>query len=250
MILVVAVLIFLFFGLLGMLTKHNETKKVPSIVGRSFADAKKILEDQGFETGIQDSIYSDTARPLQVMRQSPDADALVKEGRTVYLTINRAVPPQVEMPDLRGFSIKSAQMYLESLGLKMGDTSYVYDIARNAVKEQLYNGNPIAPGTKINMGVRISLVIGNGVSDIQLDVPNLTGMTVNDVRSLLSSYNIELGAIIPLDAITDTARAYVVNQKPTELTQGPDGEMIKNKIRAGQIIDIWISKEQLTEPGQ
>ena len=42
------------------------------------------------------------------MRQSPDADAIVKSDRTVYLTINRAVPPQIDMPDLRGFSIKSA----------------------------------------------------------------------------------------------------------------------------------------------
>jgi len=249
-ILLVGALVFGFFGLLGVLTDHNESIKVPSITGKTYDEAKKILEAQGFETGIQDSIYTDTARPLQVMRQSPDADAVVKEGRTIYLTINRAVPPQVEMPDLRGFSIKSAQLYMQSIGLKMGDTTYVYDIARNAVKDQLYNGEPIAPGTKINMGASIDLVIGNGVSEIEMDVPNLTGRTVNDVRSMLSSYNITLGAITLLDAVTDTAHAYVVNQRPTEYVQGPDGEMVKNKIRAGQIIDIWVSKDQLAEPGQ
>lgn len=244
-ILLVGVIIFLFFSLLGVFTNHNESQKVPSVTGRSFEEAKKILATAGFETGIQDSIYSDTARPLQVIRQSPDVDAVVKAGRTVYLTINRAVPPQVEMPDLRGFSIKSATLYLQSLGLKVGDTTYVYDIARNAVKEQSYNGKPILPGTKINMGSSISLVIGNGVSDIELDVPNLVGMTVNDARSLLSSYNIVLGAVIPLDAIADTLRAYVVNQKPIEFTTAPDGTTTKNKIRPGQIMDIWISKERL-----
>ena len=97
-ILLVGMLIFLFFSLLGVLTNHNETQKVPSVTGRTFDEAKKILEAAGFETGIQDSVYSDTARPLQVIRQSPDVDAAVKAGRTVYLTINRAVPPQVEMP--------------------------------------------------------------------------------------------------------------------------------------------------------
>ncbi|CAN5614859.1 hypothetical protein BH10BAC2_BH10BAC2_06210 [soil metagenome] len=244
-ILLVGLLIFLFFSLLGVLTNHNETQKVPSITGKSFDEAKKILEVAGFETGIQDSIYSDTARPLQVIRQSPDVDANVKAGRTVYLTINRAVPPQVEMPDLRGFSIKSATLYLQSLGLKVGDTTYVYDIARNAVKEQSYNGKPIMPGTKINMGSSISLVIGNGVSEIELDVPNLVGMTVGDARSLLSSYNIVMGAIIPLDAVSDTAHAYVVNQKPIEFTTAEDGTTRKNKIRPGQIMDIWISKERL-----
>lgn len=244
-ILLVGMLVFLFFSLLGVLTNHNETQNVPSVTGKTFDEAKKILEAAGFETGIQDSVYADTARPLQVIRQSPDADAAVKAGRTVYLTINRAVPPQVEMPDLRGFSIKSAELYLQSLGLKVGDTTYVYDIARNAVKDQLYNGKTIMPGTKINMGSSISLVIGNGVSDIELDVPNLVGLTVNDVRSLLSSYNIVLGAIIPLDAVSDTAHAFVVNQKPVEFTTAPDGTTVKNKIRPGQIMDIWISRERL-----
>lgn len=244
-ILLVGMLIFLFFSLLGVLTNHDENQKIPSVTGRSFDEAKQILETAGFETGIQDSIYSDTAGPLQVMRQSPEADAVVKSGRTVYLTINRAVPPQIEMPDLRGFSIKSAELYLQSLGLKVGDTTYVYDIARNAVKEQLYNGKTIMPGTKINMGSSIGLVIGNGVSDIELDVPNLVGMTVNDVRSLLSSYNLVLGAIIPLDAVSDTGHAFVVNQKPIEYGIMPDGSTTKNKIRPGQIMDIWISRERL-----
>ena len=244
-ILLVGILIFLFFSLLGVLTNHDETQKVPSVAGRTFEEAEKILADAGFETGIQDSVYVDTARPSQVLRQSPDVDAVVKSGRTVYLTVNRAVPPQIEMPDLRGFSIKSADLYLQSLGLKIGDTSYVYDIARNAIKDQLYNGKTITPGTKINMGSKIDLVIGNGVSDIELDVPNLVGLTVNEARSILGGNNIVLGAIIPLDAVPDTANAYIVNQKPIEFSTATDGTTIRNKIRPGQIMDIWISKEKL-----
>ena len=100
------------------------------MTGKSFEEAKKILAQAGLEAGIQDSVYADTARPLQVLRQSPDVDEVVKEGRTIYLTINRLVPPQVEMPDLRGFSIKSTELYLQSVGLKLGDVSYVPDIAK------------------------------------------------------------------------------------------------------------------------
>lgn len=244
-ILLVLLLLILFFGLLGIMTKHNETQKVPSVTGRSYDDAKKLLESVGLEAGIQDSVYADTAKPLQVMRQSPAADAVVKSGRTVYLTINRSVPPLVEMPDLRGFSIKSATLYLQSLGLKVGDTSYVYDIARNAVKDQLYNNKTIEPGTKINMGSSIDLVIGNGISNIEVDVPDLTGMTVTDARALLSGNNIELGAIIALDQIADTGNAFIVNQRPIVFSQLPTGETIRNKIRAGQIIDVWVSKDRL-----
>ncbi|HXL55899.1 MAG TPA: PASTA domain-containing protein, partial [Chitinophagaceae bacterium] len=177
-ILVILLLVFIFFSLLGKITKHDETQRVPSVVGKTYDEAKQILESAGLEAGIQDSVYIDTARALQVMRQSPDADAVVKADRTIYLTINRSVPPQIDMPDLRGFSLKSAQLYLQSLGLKVGDTTYVPDIAKNAVKDQLFKGDPIAPGTKINMGSSIGLVIGNGIGEETMNVPDLIGMTV------------------------------------------------------------------------
>ncbi len=237
------VLLFIFFSLLGVITKHNETQKVPSVLGKRYNEAKQLLEAAKFKTAIQDSVYVDTASASQVMRQSPDADAVVKANRTVFLTINRAVPPEIEMPDLRGFSLKSADLYLQSLGLKIGDTSYVYDIAKNAVKDQLLNGKSVAPGTKVNMGTSIELVIGNGIGNRSINVPDLVGMTVAEARDFLSSNNIELGAIIPLDNVTNPEDSYIIRQKPEKYSKIAEGESIINKIRPGQIMDVWVSTE-------
>ncbi|MEJ7677823.1 MAG: PASTA domain-containing protein [Segetibacter sp.] len=125
---------------------------MPSVVGKNVDAARKILEDKGFEVEIQDSLYIDTIPKLAVIKQSPEEDADVKVNRTIYLTINRAQPPLVEMPNLVGFSIRNAQMYLENLGLHLGDTSFRPDIAKNAVLEQLYKGQPIKSGAKIFHG--------------------------------------------------------------------------------------------------
>lgn len=237
----VIIIVFIFFASLGFLTKHNENIKVPSLLGKNLGDAKKILESQGFTAAIQDSVYVDTAAPLSVMRQSPDADAEVKVHRTVYLTINRGVPPLVEMPDLRGFSFKSAQLYLQSLGLKPGETTYIPDIARNAVREQLYNGQPISPGTKINMGSAIDLVLGNGLGEENMNVPDLVGMTVAQAKLFLSNKNISLGAVLMETPVTDTENAYIIRQSPLQFSQTADGGMAPNQIKAGQVMDIWIS---------
>lgn len=239
---IIALIILLFFSLLGVITKHDDTARIPSVTGKDFNEAKRILESAGLDVAIQDSVYTDTAAKLQVMRQSPEEGASVKTGRTVYLTINRAVPPLVEMPDLRGFSLRSALMYLESIGLKLGDTSFVPDIARNAVKEQLVKGKNIAPGTKINMGTYIDFVIGSGISEEQMNVPDLFGMTVSDARSLLSTYNIELGAVVPLESLKDTANAFITRQKPEPVSVIADGETIVNKISPGQVIDVFITR--------
>jgi len=232
---------FLFFMSLDSLTRHNETIRVPQVSGRTLADATSVLEKEGFEVAVQDSVYIDTLQPLAVVKQSPESEELVKVHRTIYLTVNRAQPPLIEMPDLRGFSFRSAQLYLESLGLKVGDTSYTPDIARNAVKDQLFNGRTIEPGTKIPMSSAIDFVLGNGLGETQLAVPDLVGLTVSQAREYLSGDNVGVGVIITTGAVTDTANAYIVKQNPAPTTQLPSGETVHNRIRPGQLMDIWIS---------
>jgi len=242
-VLIAILLVFAFFSSLGWLTNHDAVIKVPSVVGRNVEDAKKFLESQGFDVSVQDSVYIDSTAKLAVVKQSPEPEASVKEHRTVYLTINRAVAPLIEMPDLRGFSFKSAQLYLVSLGLKMGDTTYKPDIAKNSVLEQEYNGKPIAPGTKINMGSFIGLVIGSGVGSTFINVPDLTGMTVKDARSFLSAMSIGLSTINPEngETISNEENAYIVRQSPTAYNTVEEGQIVTNKIRAGQLIDVWVS---------
>jgi len=234
-------IVFVFFSLLGSITRHNETIRVPQVTGRTLADATSFLEKEGFKVSVQDSVYIDTLAPLAVVKQSPESDELVKINRTVYLTINRAQPPLIEMPDLRGFSFRSAEMYLQSLGLKLGDTSYTPDIARNAVKDQKLDGKTIEPGTKIPLGTSIDFVLGNGLGTTELTVPDLIGFTVSQAKDYLSGDNIGLGVVIATSAIQDTANAYIVKQNPEPQTQLPDGTTAHNHIRPGQLMDIWIS---------
>lgn len=233
----------LFFASLSWLTGSGKTEKVPLVTGQNFAAAKKLLEDKGFDVVIQDSIYIDSIAKQAVIRQIPEADATVKAGRTIYLTINRTIPPQVEMPNLAGFSIKSAEMYLQSMGLKLGEISYKPDIARNSVLEQLWNGEPIRPGTKIPIGTVISFVLGSGVGGGEMEVPNLVGMTLDEARNYLSTISVSIGSIVSIGAIKDSATSFIIRQSPEMLTDsiGPSGLRVPNKIKQGQVMDVYIS---------
>ena len=237
----VLLIVFFFFFSLDSITKHNESVTVPSITGKSLTEATNILKQKAFEVSVQDSVYIDSLAPLAVVKQSPESDEIVKVNRTVYLTINRATPPLIEMPDLRGFSYRSAQMFLESLGLKTGNISYTPDIARNAVKNQLINGKTINPGTKVPMSTAVDLVLGNGLGDTQLSVPDLVGLTLSQAREYVSGDEISIGVVLLEGAVSDTANAYVVKQNPETLTQLPTGKKVTNRIRPGQFIDVWIS---------
>jgi beta-lactam-binding protein with PASTA domain len=228
---VLILLLLIFLGSLDLLTRHGKVLKIPQVTGLSLTEAKKTLETQGFEVMIQDSIYFDTMPPQQVIKQFPEADNLVKVNRTVYLTINRAVAPFIDMPNLVSMSSRNAGMILRQYGLKLEDTVYKPDFARNSVLDVLYKGESIKPGTKIQQGSGITLVLGNGIGSSDLPIPDLFG---------LDSSNMILGAVVPDANVSDTASAFVYRQSPPQIND----EMKPNHIRQGQSIDIWLGVQR------
>ena len=243
-ILVGLALAFLFFMLmilsLKLITHHGKASVVPSVTGKGYEEAKTILKKAGFDVEILDSVYVDTLRPLAVMRQLPDADEIVKSNRTVYLIISRAVPPFVEMPNLVGYSYRNAEMVLKNMDLKIGDTTFKPDFAKNAILEQLYNGSTIAPGTRIRKGSTISLVLGDGIGKREFAVPVITGMQYCDAKRILEENGIVIGAIVADANVTDTCGSWIYRQNPERY----DDEHHILRIRPGQTIDVWLQNEK------
>lgn len=234
------VLILLVLSSLNFFTKHGQVLRIPSVTGKTFEEAKKSLEQQGFDVEIQDSVYRDTVKPTVVLRQFPDADELVKVNRTVFLTINRAVPPDVVMPNLVGMSFRNAEIVIRQFGFKMGDTIYKPDFTRNTVLNQSIDGKEVQPGTKLPMGSKISLTLSSGPSGIDLAVPDLIGMTYKEAKAKLELVGITFGSVVPEPGITDTVNSFISKQDPDRFT--PDGRV--SRIRAGQMIDIWLSAQK------
>ncbi len=230
-------LLLIFLGSLSLLTRHGKILKIPGVTGQPFAEAKKILEAQGFDIQIQDSTYNDTVPPLQVVKQFPEADNLVKINRTVYLTINRSVAPYIQMPNLVSMTFRNAEMVLHHYGLQLEDTIFKPDFAKNSVLSQLYNGGAIKPGTKIQQGSKITLVLGNGIGGIEFMVPDLIGLSYREAKAILDSERLISGAPVPDADVTNTEDAFVYRQNPSRY----DDEKRPNRIRQGQSIDLWLS---------
>ncbi len=232
----VFILLFAFLFSLNYFTKHGETLVIPSVAGLTLNEASDVLNENGFDIMIQDSVFIDTAAPHAVLRQFPEARSVVKKNRTVYLTINRAVPPTIEMPNFINMTFRSAEMSLKQYGLILKDTFYKTDFAKNAVLEQQYNGEQIKPGTKIQMGSEITLILGSGLGNTEFRVPDLFGLTYSEALTLLESNNLNAGARVFDMDVRDSVNAFVYRQNPPRI--GYDGKI--SRIRPGQAIDMWL----------
>ena len=142
------------------------------------------------------------------------------------------------MPNLIGYSFRSAEMVLKNNNLKFGDTTFKPDFARHSVLEQLYNGTAIAPGTKIRMGSTIDFVLGSGVGQEEFAVPGLVGMTYGEAKTVLEENGL---TVLPIaQEVTDTLNAYIFKQEPERFDD--DGKRLK--IRTGQMITVFLSTEK------
>jgi eukaryotic-like serine/threonine-protein kinase len=236
-----ALLYILFFTSLSFVTRHGKEIKMPKVTGRDVRLAEKELEKLDFDVDI-DSAYDPKQRPFVVLSQMPDVNAVVKRGRTVFLTINKAEAPLTPMPNLLNLSFRSAEMILRSNKLALGDTSYRPDIAKGAILEQLYRGQPIRPGSLIPQGSRVDLVIGDGLGDTEFDVPDVVGMGYNEAIAVINANGLNFTTIWEGE-ITDSATATVYVQYPKSRNE----LMEQNRIKEGDIVDIRVKQNPSAE---
>lgn len=202
--------LFVYFGL-KFYTKHGDAQEVPVLKGLTISEAKQILDKAGLEYKI-DSVYQMDAKPGLVIEQDPEASALVKGGRTIYLTIITQVAPEIALPDIIERNYIEASAILKNHNLKIGDTIYVNDIARDVVLDVQFGGQKVKAGRMISKGSSITLVLGNGKGANEVEVPRLINLTLSEAKFALQGLGLHIGVIS--GNITDSTSARVIAQTP------------------------------------
>ncbi len=229
-------IVLIAFFCLRFYTKHGEGLEVPEVKGLPLAQAVAKLEELGLRYEI-DSVYMMDKPPGIVTDQDPDANTFVKGNRTIYLTINTSQAPNVKFPDIENKSLREAQAILESYRLKLGDTTYQPDVARDVVLEASFGGQIIRSGDVLPTGSRINLTLGDGRGNEDVELPNVIGLAFDEARfSIVKGSMLTLGTITYEGVITDTASAIVIGQFPL-----PTDSIIKVKL--GSPINLILSSK-------
>ncbi|MEI7583911.1 PASTA domain-containing protein [Runella sp.] len=239
--LVVALFLGFFFLYLPFTTNHGQSITVPDLKGMSLEQIEDYLDDRNLRYEIADCTFVVGEKPLSVIRQSPKSGMRVKEGRKIYVYITSMNAPNVKMPQLVDRTKRSAEAELARLGLRLGTIKYVPDLAQNSVMEQFFNGQKILPGTLIPQGSKIDLEVGDGIGNTEFDVPDVVGKTLDEAEFVLRGSNLKRGLIMPVDD-PSKAPGTIVRQNP-EAGAG-------NKIRVGDVVDLWVVGQPDTQPQQ
>ncbi len=154
-------------------TRHGEAHELADFSGMTIEQISNSDEASMFEIIVIDSIFMPNKPKGSVHTQDPPAGSLVKSGRKIYLTTVAFGMPKVIIPDLSDLSLRQATNTLQNIGLEVGNVIYKPSQFHNVVYEQLYKGRLILPGTEIDQGSKITLVVGRDASKEQMETSNI-----------------------------------------------------------------------------
>ncbi|WP_455672118.1 PASTA domain-containing protein [Phocaeicola sp.] len=161
-------------------TRHGEAVVVPDVKGMSLTLAENEITKQDLRAVVVDSSYVKGVPAGAILEQNPSGGAKVKEGRTVYLTINTDSAPKVTVPDIMdNSSLRQAEAKLRALGFKVTDPVYISG-EKDWVYSVTYKGRDLRAGEKIPREAIVTLHVGNGSDTLPEDSIAADGATTDD----------------------------------------------------------------------
>ncbi|NQX76589.1 PASTA domain-containing protein [Gilvibacter sp.] len=167
--LVTVALVFLLLFYLRVSTNHDQRIQVPDLAKMTLDEANSALSELELRWEILDTTNYNPEYPKQsIIEQLPKAGSMVKENRTIYLTVNRSDYRSLPIPNVVGRTRRQAEPTLISMGFKIGKVTYRPYIAKDEVLQLRHNGELIEPGVLVQKTAVIDLVLGDGKGNLRM----------------------------------------------------------------------------------
>jgi len=200
---------------------------VPSVIGLKESTAIEKLEGLGLDPIVADTTFDENHPVGTIVLQKPLPGAVVKTTRNIYLFISGG-EPFVQVPLLKGKSIRDAKLALERVGLKLGQ---VEEIPSGNPANMIFN-QQFAEGTSVRKGESIGVSISIGMGDVgTITVPDLIGKSLQEAEIILASDSLKVGKI-------NYQRSFSLLPN-TVLDQYPSKN---NKANPGDAVDLFVTK--------
>lgn len=210
-------------------SNDTESKKytVDNYIGMSLSAAREKIDGK-FKIKVEEEYSADYAKGL-VIRQDPESDTELEEGKTLTLVVSKGTRTEdkVSVPEVVGKMESSAKSELEAAGLKVSvKTKYSTDVAKGKVISQ----SP-GSGNQVTKNSTVVITVSQGEKpETMVRVPNLRYFTESEARSELKNSNLVLGSVLT-EYSDSVEKGLVIRQT---VSSG-------SKVKEGTAVGIYVS---------
>jgi beta-lactam-binding protein with PASTA domain len=211
------VLLWLTMLILSLYTHRGESLSIPDFSGMTLAEARQAARKMNLRFELEDSVYRADKKPGTILMQKPGAGHKIKSGRLIYLTLVSSIPGTEEVPRLTDISLRQAKVLLESKGFTIGRIEFIPSEYNDLVLEQKNKGIPVTPGSRLDSGSAIDLVVGRSSGSDDTMVPDFSGLPLAEVLIMCNLRQLHPGSIVFDSSVSskeDSMAAKVISQYP------------------------------------
>jgi len=173
------------------LVRKGQQVSVPDIVDLTPAQARQKLSRHGLRLKLEEPRWDASVSKGKIAYQNPKAFSKVKPGRTVYGVESLGVRSYA-VPDVRQKSMRQARLWIEQTGLALGE---VTEAPSNRVREGLVLQQTPAPGSAVETGTIVTLVLSSGPPRETVLAPSVVGARLADARARISEAGLRVGEV-------------------------------------------------------
>ncbi len=144
--------------------QSSEGITVPSVTGKSQAEATSILEKEGFVVTVTQS-YNASVQSGYVISQTPEAESSAPKGATITLTVSQGEENnKVSVPNVVGLEEMDAMASLTESGLTVGNVTQVTNEDASLQDKVCYQSYSV--GTYVEKGTAVDIRISTGPAQV------------------------------------------------------------------------------------
>ena len=144
--------------------QSSEGITIPSVTGKSQAEATSILEKEGFVVTVTQS-YNASVQSGYVISQTPEAESSAPKGATITLTVSQGEENnKVSVPNVVGLEEMDAMASLTESGLTVGNVTQVTNEDASLQDKVCYQSNSV--GTYVEKGTAVDIRISTGPAQV------------------------------------------------------------------------------------
>nr|WSS68404.1 Stk1 family PASTA domain-containing Ser/Thr kinase [Streptomyces sp. NBC_01175] len=221
----VAVLLVLGTGAGVWYINSGQFTRVPSLLGQTQSAAEKRLADEGLDLKGVERAYSDTVKRGTVISSDPGSGKRIRGNDAVKLVISRG-PEIVKVPDVESLALAEARRELKKTGLAPGMVTR--EFSEEIDRGKVIRTDPRA-GTERHPDSAVALVVSKGSP---VDVPDLTGLSVEDAKDALDEAGLK-AKVLPDRVNSPEEAGEIARQTPGSGAEAAEGDTVELTVSKG-----------------
>jgi beta-lactam-binding protein with PASTA domain len=179
---------------------------LPDVTELSLEEAEQVLQERDLSLKVLAEEYNPLTPPGIILSQNPPPQSKVKEGRVVKVVVSKG-EKMVLVPDLKGVSLRQAEIMLHEKGLAAGEINWV---ASDTFPQDVVVAGSPSFGLSVPVGMSVNLEVSLGSSPDTVATPNLSGTSLEKAKSILKELGLEIGEVtyeinnhLPVDTVLE-----------------------------------------------